>query len=175
MPWQSESKPFGTARKTNTLGLWILVHGVIPNTKPDTLASEALVFLLVGTRSHWKCLIGYFLVNKITAEDQEALVLKSLEKAAKTGLKVWSVTADGTSVNLSTFEILGCKFDGTYDNIKTSFTHGEDVFAILDPIAISTQMFSAQSNPFKYILTYKFPQDHVELLFSCIRSRGGGG
>lgn len=26
---------------------------------------------------------------------------------------------------------------------------------------------------FKYILTYKFSQDHLELLFSCIRSRGG--
>ena len=26
---------------------------------------------------------------------------------------------------------------------------------------------------FKYILTYKFSQDHLELLFSCVRSRGG--
>ena len=26
---------------------------------------------------------------------------------------------------------------------------------------------------FSYILTYKFPQDHLELLFSCIRARGG--
>lgn len=26
---------------------------------------------------------------------------------------------------------------------------------------------------YKYILTYKFSQDHLELLFSCIRSRGG--
>ena len=68
---------------------------VIPYTKPDTLASGALVLLLVGTRSHWKCPIGYFLVNKITAEDQASLVLKSLEKAATAGLKVWSVTADG--------------------------------------------------------------------------------
>ena len=29
-----------------------------------------------------------FLINKITAEDQACLVLKSLEKAAKAGLKV---------------------------------------------------------------------------------------
>ena len=26
--------------------------GVIPNAKPDTLASEALVFLVVGSRTH---------------------------------------------------------------------------------------------------------------------------
>ena len=38
---------------------------------------------------------------------------------------------------------------------------------------MATQMFSAQSNHFKYIITYKFSQDHIELLFSCIRSRGG--
>ena len=36
---------------------------------------------------------------------------------------------------------------------------------------MATQMFSAQSNPFKYLLTYKFSQDYIELLFSCIRSR----
>ena len=28
-------------------------------------------------------------------------------------------------------------------------------------------------NPFKYLLTYKFSQDRLELLFSCIRSKGG--
>lgn len=30
-----------------------------------------------------------------------------------------------------------------------------------------------QQLDFKYILTYKFSQDHLELLFACIRSRGG--
>jgi hypothetical protein len=108
----------------------------IPNVKSDVLASEALVFLLVGARSHWKCPIGYFLVDKISAKDQAMLVSKSLEMAAKAGLKVWSVTADGTAVNLRTFEILGCKLSGTYDEMKTSFKHpktGEDVYIILDP------------------------------------------
>ena len=28
-------------------------------------------------------------------------------------------------------------------------------------------------SPFSYVLTYKFSQDHLELLFSCIRSSGG--
>ncbi len=80
---------------------------------------------------HW-----LLLVDKITAKDQATLVTQSLEKAAKAGLKVWSVTADGTAVNIRTFEILGCKFNGTYDEMQSSFIHpstGEDVFAILDP------------------------------------------
>ena len=90
----------------------------IPNSTPTKLASEALVFLLVGTRAHWKCPIGYFLIDKITAKDQANLVLKALELAAKADLKVWSVTADGTAVNLKTFETLGCDFSGTYTEMK---------------------------------------------------------
>ena len=34
-------------------------------------------------------------------------------------------------------------------------------------------MFSGIDQPFKYLLTYKFSQDHIELLFSCIRAKGG--
>ena len=108
----------------------------IHNDKSATLASEALVFLLVGTRSHWKCPIGYFLGDKISTKEQAKLVSKSLEMAAKAGLKVWSVTADGTAVNLRTFEILGCSFNGSYNEMTTSIIHpttGEEVFIILDP------------------------------------------
>ena len=78
----------------------------IQSDKSAKLASEALVFLLVGTRSHWKCPIGYFLVDKISAKDQAKLVSKSLELTAKAGLKVWSVTADGTAVNLEHLKFL---------------------------------------------------------------------
>jgi hypothetical protein len=55
---------------------------------------------------------------------------------AEADLKVWSVTADGTAVNLVTFDLLGCKFVEKYDDMVTSFKHpttGEEVFAILDP------------------------------------------
>ena len=72
----------------------------------------------------------------MSAKDQGKLVSTSLEKAAKAGLKVWSVTADGTAVNLRTFELLGCNFDGSYDQMTTSIIHpttGEQVFIILDP------------------------------------------
>ena len=47
------------------------------------------------------------------------------------------------------------------------------VARIKSTISMATEMFSLPTNPFKYLLTYKFSQDHVELLFSCIRSRGG--
>ena len=99
----------------------------------DTLASEAHVFLLVGTRSHWKCPIGYVLTNHITSTVQAQLIKVPLEKAAEAGLKVWSITVDATLANLSAFQQLRCKFGTTYDSLVTSFPHpttGEDVFII---------------------------------------------
>ena len=40
-------------------------------------------------------------------------------------------------------------------------------------MAISQELLFRHYNPFKYILTYKFSQDHIELLFNKIRRRCG--
>ena len=111
-------------------------YGTVNPDDPETLASEALVFLLVGARKHWKCPIGYFLGNKISARIQAQLLITALEMAAESGLRVWSITADGTSVNLSTFSLLGCKFGTTYKDMVTKFKHPTEdyhVYVILDP------------------------------------------
>ncbi len=111
-------------------------YGTVNPEDPETLASEALVFLLVGARTHWKCPIGYFLGNKISARIQAQLLTTALVMAAESGLRVWSITADGTSVNLSTFSLLGCKFGTTYKDMVTKFKHPTEdyhVYIILDP------------------------------------------
>ena len=36
-------------------------------------------------------------------------------------------------------------------------------------VALSKILLQRDENPFKYALTYKFSQDHIELLFACIR------
>ena len=59
----------------------------IPNEHPKKLATEALVFLLVGTRSHWKCPVEYFLADKINAKDQATLVKKVPRKSCKCQFK----------------------------------------------------------------------------------------
>ena len=69
----------------------------------EAVATEAVVFLLVGARSHWKCPIGYFLADKMSSKSQAQLVRMALQKAAKVGLQVWSITTDGTTVNISMF------------------------------------------------------------------------
>ena len=38
---------------------------------------------------------------------------------------------------------------------------------------LALALLTRKVNPFQYVLTYKFSQDHLELLFSCIRSAGG--
>lgn len=44
---------------------------------------------------------------------------------------------------------------------------------IKSTIKMAKQMLTLPKTPFKYVLTYKYSQDHIELLFSCIRAKGG--
>ena len=56
--------------------------------------------------------------------------------AAEAGLRVWSVTTDGTSVNISMFRELGCNFTTSFNSMVTKFKHPTAnyyVYAILDP------------------------------------------
>ena len=47
------------------------------------------------------------------------------------------------------------------------------VYSIYSLMSLSQELLTRDNNPLKYILTYKFSQDHLELLFSKIRLRGG--
>lgn len=40
-------------------------------------------------------------------------------------------------------------------------------------VLLSKDLFRLKEDPLKYFLTYKCSQDHIEIFFSCIRSRGG--
>ena len=67
---------------------------------------------------------------------QAKLVLESLIMAAEAGLRVYSVTADGTAVNFTMFNKLGCNFTTSYEHMITKFKHPTEnyfVYAILDP------------------------------------------
>ena len=56
---------------------FVVYGGCIPEHS-EGQASEALGFLLVGLRSHWKAPIGYFLTNKTNAAIQASLVKSAL-------------------------------------------------------------------------------------------------
>ena len=93
----------------------------------------------MGARSNWKCPIGYFLTDKLTGKLQAKLVQEALIMAAEAGLHVYSVTADGTSVNFTMFSELGCTFTTSYESMITKIKHPTQnyfVYAILDPCHI---------------------------------------
>lgn len=87
----------------------------------ETEASEALVFMLVSLNGKWKWPIGYFLQAKSTASIQAGLVRTAITLAHEVGIRVWSVTCDGTASNQSTMVQLGCKLSSTYSEIVESF------------------------------------------------------
>lgn len=90
----------------------------------ETLAIEALVFMLVSLNGKWKLPIGYFFLNKITAVTQAELVKTALTLTDNVGLTVWGVICDGAYSNLATMTILGCDFHHKkYEDIKCWFNH----------------------------------------------------
>ena len=92
MDFQSGSKCCGIIRRIN---MGFVNYEPVPAAKPDTFATEAIVFLLVGARSNWKYPVGHFLVDKMSSQTQVELVRIALKLAAEAGLKVWSVQQIG--------------------------------------------------------------------------------
>ena len=91
--------------KTNSKFSDFVDYGWFIPEHSEDLASEALGFLLVGLRSHWKTPIGYFLTNKTNAIIQTLLVKFALSLVADYGFRVWSLTCDGTTNNFGTLQV----------------------------------------------------------------------
>ena len=67
--------------------------------------------------------MSYFLTNKCNSEIQTSLLKNCLSLAADHGLRVWSVTCDGTSTNLTMLKSLDCKFTNSFETMVTEFKH----------------------------------------------------
>jgi len=89
----------------------------------DMVATEALVFMLVSINGRWKLPIGYVFINKLTAVTQAELIKSALTPPYNAGLTVHSVTCDSAYTNFSTFKLLGCSAENSYDDIKCWFDH----------------------------------------------------
>ena len=72
----------------------------------DKVATEALVFMLVGIQGHWKCPVGYVLCNSITASNLNTLITNCLQLSFQHNLFVHSVTCDGTKGNFDSLKSL---------------------------------------------------------------------
>ncbi|XP_029676809.1 uncharacterized protein LOC115243752 [Formica exsecta] len=64
-------------------------------------------------------------VNSVSLEDSDTEASEALVfmLVCLNGLKVWSVTCDGTSINFSMFQSLGCDLYVSYETIQCQFKH----------------------------------------------------
>ncbi|XDV25816.1 hypothetical protein PO909_029667 [Leuciscus waleckii] len=105
------------------------------NSETD-VATEALVFMVVGLQGHWKAPIAYFLTKSLSPETQRVLLSHALEELHARGIRVVCVTMDGHASNVSMCNQLGCELKGDpREPLQTSFSHsvtGEKVFVMMD-------------------------------------------
>ena len=73
------------------------------------VATEALVFMVVGLQGHWKAPIGYYLTKSVTPDTQKVLLVHALEALHAREIRVMCVTMDGHASNVSMCNQLGCQ------------------------------------------------------------------
>lgn len=78
--------------------------------------------MLVGLNEKWKWPIGYFLQAKSTAIIQAGPITTAIQMAKEAGARVWGVICDRTTTNLSSMTHLGYKLNGSYEEIRESFS-----------------------------------------------------
>lgn len=83
------------------------------------MAIKALVFLAVSLNGHWKVSSGYFLIASLNGSERANLLITCIGLLHEAEAKVFSVTFDGASVNLSMCSTLRANFD--YNNLSPFF------------------------------------------------------
>jgi len=73
-------------------------------------AKNDLVFLAVGN-GYWKFPLRYFLIDGLTGKERANHLDKAFELLSDTGVKINSITFDGTSVNTTMVKFQGADLD----------------------------------------------------------------
>ena len=99
-------------------------------------AKEALVFMLIGVRGHWKAPFAYFLTKGVRAEGQKQLLLHALAMLADRHISVLTVVMDGHGTNVGMCGLLGGRFRQNGSGaIQTSFRDpntAKEIFLMFD-------------------------------------------
>ena len=101
----------------------------------NKIATEALVFMLVGLNGHWKYPVGYIFCDKINAENLKCLLSIILKETRNHNMFVHSITMDGTTTNINAMKLLGCKITNS-DELNESFSfdgYDYELVFIMDP------------------------------------------
>ncbi|MED6287226.1 hypothetical protein CHARACLAT_014165 [Characodon lateralis] len=101
MPWQLKNISNIILKPTKCLDMGDGVN-------ETEIATEALVFMVVGLQGHWKTPIVYFLTQSLP----QVLLKHALEELHGRGIIVVCVTMDGHASNVSMCNRPGCKLKG---------------------------------------------------------------
>ena len=108
-----------------------LGENIVACGEDDTVAAEAMIFMISALHSYWKYPIGYVLINKINANNLYCLISRAPQLSLDNNLKVPTVTCDGTATNFKSMKLLGCKIGENLNEIDGTFTipgYSYDIF-----------------------------------------------
>ena len=107
-------------------------YGTFKADANDTIATNALLFMVCGLQKPWYVPIAYFLTNNLNGDILKQLIYEAINLLTEKGAEVSAVIFDGASKNISMAEKLGCNIK----RLETSFPHpskpNQKVYVILD-------------------------------------------
>ena len=142
-PWMSEVVLVVDAMSLHKGTIWDPIskqyvgnvdYGAAVPEVPTDLATDALVFMIVGLSGNFKHPIGYMLYNKLTASVQAQLIKDCISLLHGVGLHIFVLVFDGHFTSQCKAKLLGCKMEVT--EIQPWFPHhnfpGSNIFVVLD-------------------------------------------
>ena len=130
-------------------------YGAGPDPLKTEEASEALVFMVVAVKSHWKEPIAYFLTRGVPGYALAQLVIHAMERLYEIGVSVISLTLDGHQSNQAAVKILGASLKG---EVRSTFKHPSnpniDVCVFFDAchmIKLIRNSLHAYGEPLKFL------------------------
>ncbi|KZS03645.1 uncharacterized protein LOC116933657 [Daphnia magna] len=80
--------------------------GIIDPNDSTKLATKMLGYILVGLNTYYKIPVAYFLVNQLTAKEQEALTIQVIKdvEGCGCGFKIERLVTDNLAVNTNMFK-----------------------------------------------------------------------
>ncbi|KAL3204112.1 hypothetical protein MRX96_001093 [Rhipicephalus microplus] len=104
--------------------------------KSTPLATDALVFMVVGLAAPRRMPFGYLLNARLSGEVLRNLVMQAMKKLRVCGLIIMAVIYDCLGANVLMAKLLGCRVhEQCYDDLTTTLQcpgHNHDINAIFD-------------------------------------------
>ena len=102
----------------------------------DSVAKDALVFMVVCVNSSWKVPCAYFFIDGLGGTERANLIKLCIQRLSDIDIRIISVTCDGPSTHLKMLKELGASLDDP-TNLIPFFPHPNceesyRVFALLD-------------------------------------------